>query len=251
MRVAEFSGILIEHILIEHILIEHTLNLAIALNCDSPVEMQTQEEIRKRFCHVARTDSALNYRNDDIETMTVEKMKLELLPVQDPTTFYLTALRLNGRSETPDFYTFLLETNGEMSPLIADGQVILFTHIDLAERALGIAGISAEFKTLSLKNAYLIDVAAALHLLDSENADSSKTIANMLDLFARILTTIGIGVPAVFADTLIELGNYVDTHEFYGDFIEREQMTRARAVDAVRWCLGTIFSVVKLVTRPE
>jgi len=180
------------------------------------------------------------------ETATKEKI---ISP--EPTTFYLTALRLNGRSETPDFYTFLLETGGEMRPLIADGQVIFFTHIDLAEGALGAAGIVAEFKTLSLKNAYLIDVAAALHLLNSENADSSKTIANMLDLFARILTTLGIGVPAVFADTLIELGNYVDTHEFYGDFIEREQMTRARAVDAVRWCLGTIFSVVNLVTRPE
>ncbi len=165
------------------------------------------------------------------------------------TDFYLTGIRTDGRSELPNFYTFLLGQEGEMRPLLAEGQVILFTHPDLAVTALRAAGIEAQFRSpLSVQNAYLIDVAYALRLLAHESADPEKIIANMLDLFAKILTSLGIGVPPIFADTLIELGNYVDANEFYGDFMSREEFLREKAVDAVRWCLGTIFSVARIIT---
>jgi hypothetical protein len=161
--------------------------------------------------------------------------------------FYLTGLRTDGRSERPQFFTFLVEQGGQLLPLVAGGQVILFTRLDLASAALRQAGIDAEFRELSLQNVYLVDVASALYLLERESADPQKLIANMLDLFAKILTALGIGVPSIFADALIDLGNHVDTNEFYGDFIEQEKITRARAIDGVRWCLGTLLSVARIV----
>ena len=164
--------------------------------------------------------------------------------------FYLTGLRTDGNSETPNFYTFLLAQDGQLLPLVTGGQVVLFTHLDLASVALRQAGIDAEFRALGLENVYLVDVAAALYLLERESADPQRLIANMLDLCAKILTALGIGVPSIFADALIELGNYVDTNEFYGDFIARDNITRARAIDGVRWCLGTLFSVARIITRP-
>jgi hypothetical protein len=171
-------------------------------------------------------------------------------PAKTIEEFYLTGLRTDGRSDTPNFFTFLIAQGGNLLPLTADGQVILFTHLDLASDALRQGGIEAEFRSLTLQNVYLVDVAGALYRLERESADPQKLIANTLDLFAKILTTLGIGVPSIFADPLIELGNYVDANEFYGDFIQQEQITRPRAVDAVRWCLGTIFSVARIVTRP-
>jgi hypothetical protein len=164
--------------------------------------------------------------------------------------FYLTGLRIDGRNDRPNFFTFLIAQEGNLLPLTADGQVILFTHLDLASDALRCAGIEAQFRELTLANVYLVDVAAALHMLERESTDSQKIIANMLDLFARILTNLGVGVPSIFADPLIELGNYVDANEYYGDFIQQEKITRPRAIDAVRWCLGTIFSVARVITRP-
>ena len=163
--------------------------------------------------------------------------------------FYLTGLRTDSRSETPNFYTFLVAQGGQLLPLVANGQIVLFTHLDLASIALSRAGIDAEFRALSLENVYLVDVAGALYLLERESADPQRLIANTLDLCAKILTSLGIGVPSIFADALIDLGNHVDTNELYGDFIERESITRPRAIDGVRWCLGTVFSVARIVTR--
>jgi hypothetical protein len=176
----------------------------------------------------------------------MQTVDMEPKPIED---FYLTGIRTDGRSEAPNFYTFLIAQGGQLFPLTAEGQVILFTHLDLASAALRHAGIEAEFRSLGLENVYLIDVAGTLYMLERESADPGKLIANTLDLFAKILTTLGIGVPSIFADALIELGSYVDTHEFYGDFIIQEKITRPRAIDGVRWCLGTIFSVARIVTR--
>ena len=47
---------------------------------------------------------------------------------QETSTFYLTGLRVDGRNDRPDLYTFLIEQGGQMLPLIHDGQVIFFTH---------------------------------------------------------------------------------------------------------------------------
>jgi hypothetical protein len=162
--------------------------------------------------------------------------------------FYLTGLRTDGRNDAPNFFTFLISQEGKLFPLTAEGQVILFTHLDLAGAALRHAGIDAEFRKLTMENVYLVDVAHSLFMLERASADPQKVIANMLDLFAKILTTLGIGVPAIFADTLIDLGNFVDKNEFFGDFIEQAKITRPRAVDAVRWCLGTIISVARIIT---
>ena len=171
-------------------------------------------------------------------------------PVQETATFYLTGLRVDGRNDRPDLYTFLIEQGGQMLPLLHDGQVIFFTHLSLAETALKTAGIVVAFKSVSLENVYLIDVSQTLFLLQSQSVDEGKIIANTLDFFARILTSLGVGVPPVFAEALIEFGNYVDQNTLYGDFIEQKTITRARTIDAVRWCLGTVFSLARILT-PE
>lgn len=164
-------------------------------------------------------------------------------------TFYLTGLRLDGRRDRPDFFTFLIEQNGQMLPLIAEGQVLLFTDVRFAQTALAAAGIQVEFRELSLRNVYLIDVSQTLFLLQSQSSDERKIIANTLDMFARILTSLGVGVPPVFADALIQFGEYVDQNPFYGDFIEQKTITRHRLIDATRWCLGTIFSLAKIISE--
>ncbi len=166
-------------------------------------------------------------------------------------TFFLTGLRLDGRRDRPDFFTFLIEQDGQMLPLIADGQVILFTDIRLAQTALNAANIAAEFRELSLRNVYLIDISQTLFLLQSQSVDERKIIANALDFFARVLTALGVGVPPVFADALIEFGGYADQNPFYGDFIEQKTITRHRLIDAVRWCLGTVFSLARIITNDE
>jgi hypothetical protein len=128
---------------------------------------------------------------------------------------------------------------------------LLFTDIRLARTALDAAGIRVEFRELSLKNVYLIDISQTLFLLQSQSSDERKIIANTLDMFARTLTALGVGVPPVFADALIEFGSYVDQNPFYGDFIEQKTITRHRMIDAVRWCLGTLFSLARIITNDE
>ena len=135
--------------------------------------------------------------------------------------------------------------------MIYDGQVILFTNLSLAHEALVAAGIEVEFRSLSFENVYLIDVSQTLFLLQSQSVDERKIIANTLDFFARILTALGVGVPPVFADALIEFGAYVDQNTFYGDFIEQKKITRARTIDAMRWCLGSVFSLARILTVEE
>lgn len=185
-------------------------------------------------------------------------------PTQGTATFYLTGIRLDGRHDRPNLYTFLIEQSGTeqngteqngikqeslMLPLIHDGQIILFTDLALAQTALKAAHIDVEFRNLSLQNVYLIDVSQTLFLLQSQSVDEQKIIANTLDFFARVLTALGIGVPPVFADALIAFGNYIDQNTFYGDFIEQKSITRHRCIDATRWCLGTVLSLTKLITE--
>lgn len=164
------------------------------------------------------------------------------------TEFYLTGLRTDGRSEIPNFFTFLLEQEGQLHPLLADGQIVLFTHLDLVSEALQAAGIEAQFHDLTLDNVYLIDVAMALHLLAHESADERKVVANLLDLFARTLTALGIALPPVF-EVLMDLGSYADANTYLADFLNAEPYRREQAVDGVRWCLGTILSVSRIISK--
>lgn len=162
---------------------------------------------------------------------------------------YLVGLRTDARSEVPNFYTFLLEQNQNLYPLKQEDQVILFTHLDIAPKALAMAGLPIEFRRpLTLENVYLVDVARALHLLAHKNEDSEQVIANLLDWCARTLTALGVPLPRAF-DVLADLGKHVDQNPFYGDFLNKESYLRERAIDGVRWCVGTIFSLSRLITR--
>lgn len=172
-------------------------------------------------------------------------------PVQAPITeFYLVGLRLDGLSERPDFYTFLLEHDKRLKPLSAHGRILMFTHVDLAEQALHEAGIEVQFRSIGVENTYLIDVARTLYLLNRESADPERVIANTLDFFSRSLTHLGIGVPGLFADALIRLGEHVEHNPLYGDFMQAEPFRREKAIDALRWCLGSLISVTRFITKP-
>ncbi len=152
-------------------------------------------------------------------------------------------LRINGKRDTPDFFTFLLEQNGVLRPLVADGQIVLFRNCDQYEDALALAGIDVAFKQpLTERNVYLLDVAAVLYMLVHESADEEKKIPNLIDYFARALTAIGIPLPPVF-NILSELGTLTDEDPFFGTLMNREKFNRERSIDGIRWCLGTLFSV--------
>jgi hypothetical protein len=162
---------------------------------------------------------------------------------------YLVGLRTDGRSEVPNFYTFLLEQNQELRPLLVEDQVILFTHLELAPQAFALAGIPVQFRRPpSLENVYLIDAARTLHLLAYHDEDNEQVIANFLDWCARTLTALGIPLPPAF-DVLADLGKHVDQHGIYRDFLGKEPYRRERAIDGVRWCLGTIFSLARILTK--
>lgn len=183
------------------------------------------------------------------------------------TRLVLTGIRVDARSETPTFYTFLVlsgthdenrsregtgEAQGtEVRPLVADGQAIFFTHLSLAGDALRAAGIEAELPPLSLEGMHLVDIATALYLLQSEGSDKNAAILNTLSLFADILTTLGIPLPAAFADTLTALGEYLNGNPYFGDFVQQKNVTRQKCLDSVRWCLGTMFSVGRFVMPPD
>ncbi len=157
--------------------------------------------------------------------------------------FYLMGLRLNGKREVPDFYTFLLEQDGMLQPLIADGQIVLFRELDQYAAALTLAQIEVDFKQEPGQNSvYLLDVAAVLYLLTHESSDAEKRIPNLIDYFARALTAMGVPLPPIF-EILGELGTLVDQEPFYGGLMNREKFNRERCIDGVRWCLGTLMSV--------
>lgn len=177
----------------------------------------------------------------------------------------LTGIRVDARSETPTFYTFLVlrepddkgkaeresETQSPVLPLVADGQAIFFTHLSGAGDALRAAGIEADLPPLSPEGMHLVDIATALYLLQSEGSDKNAAILNTLSLFADILTTLGIPLPAPFADTLTALGEYLNGNPYFGDFVQQKNVTRQKCLDSVRWCLGTIFSVGRFVMPPD
>ncbi len=161
--------------------------------------------------------------------------------------FYLMGLRINGKREVPDFYTFLLEQNGVLHPLVADGQIVLFRKVELYREALQLAGIDVEFKAPpSEQVSYLLDVAAVLYLLMHESIDEEKRIPNLIDYFARALTTMGIPLPPVF-EILSELGTSTDEDPFFGTLMNRDNFNRERCIDGIRWCLGTLLSVATIL----
>lgn len=161
--------------------------------------------------------------------------------------FYLMGLRTDAMSETPNFFTFLLEQDGILVPLIKEGRLALFMRPEQAEEALKNTGIEVTFKeSPGVSNTYLLDAAYALHLVAHGKIDPDKVIANLLDWFARTLTALGVPLPPVF-DVLVDLGHFADQNPFIADFLDQEPFRRQRVIDGIRWCLGAILSLSSAV----
>lgn len=171
-----------------------------------------------------------------------------LLPAAEVTinSFYLMGIRIDGTRPDPDFYTYMLDIEGEVHPLLNDGKIHLFEDIHLGVSVLHSLDIMAEFPNDPKDTQiYMLDVAGVLYMLQKESMDTSQKIANLLDFFARSLSGLGVPLPPVF-DILATLGPHVDQDPYFGDFLNSQSFGRERAIDGVRWCLGTLMSLSKI-----
>ncbi len=165
--------------------------------------------------------------------------------------FYLMGIRVNSQRSTPEFYTFLIEQQNKLRPLISNGRVILFCNSMQAEEALAKAGIHTKLKSFSdERNLYLLDIAGALYLLNQENQDHNQKIVNLLDYLARTLTALGIPLPPTF-QILSELGEHLDQNPYFADFLSKKPFQREQAIDGIRWCIGTLFSLSLILFPSE
>ena len=174
--------------------------------------------------------------------------KSVLLPAADViiNSFYLMGIRIDGSRPDPDFYTYMLDIEGDVHPLLHEGRIHLFEDIQQGVSVLHSLNIMAEFPSEAQKSqVYILDVAGVLFLLQKENTDTSQKIANLLDFFARSLSGLGVPLPPVF-DILATLGPHVDQDPYFGDFLNSQSFGRERAIDGVRWCLGTLMSLAKI-----
>ena len=85
--------------------------------------MSTQDKniYNDRLPASLQSDAGASYESARLDTAQEGNMETE-----EQSTFYLTGLRLDGRRDRPDFYTFLIEQNGEMLPLPRAGAGDLF-----------------------------------------------------------------------------------------------------------------------------
>ena len=160
---------------------------------------------------------------------------------------WLFGFRIDPDRESPDVYTLILHGDKDR-PLVADGQIVFFSRLELASSALNLGGIDIEQLGSVPKDVDLLcDLAKTLYLINSENIDPSATILNCLNTVFDLVRATGLSVPIQYKRVLYALADHLTFNREFSNFLFQENIARSTITDAILWCIGAIVSKAKLL----
>jgi hypothetical protein len=161
---------------------------------------------------------------------------------------FLVGFRIDPASESPQFYTlFALGGENERPITTVGDRVVFFSRPQLARRALEIGDPSMQALGEPPEELEMLcDVAHALYLLNSADADEDDVLRECLEIFDDLVRATRLSLPPLYQEALSQLmGVLVEKPEF-GDHL-RETGRRESLEDALLWCVGAVTMKTKMI----
>ena len=138
-------------------------------------------------------------------------------------------------------YTFILNDDGDLAPLIAQESILFFTHLELAETALSTAGVSPPW-IFDTEEVICYNVPAVMRLLQTEDLDPSARILNLINILDDMLIGLQVRVPRHYQSALDAVADHLTFEREYGQFFAESNVTRETTIEGIQWCLGVVFA---------
>jgi hypothetical protein len=160
----------------------------------------------------------------------------------------LVGLRLDPTHEGPQFYTLLAVGGDNERPAIAVGRILFFTRPEQANEVLTRDPTFALLGPPPLEMETFCDVAEALHLVNSQDADPEGVVLECMLVFDDLVRATGIRMPERYQALLTELTARL-TEGAQLRAIFRSSALREHVEDALLWCVGAIAAKATLLAE--
>ena len=160
----------------------------------------------------------------------------------------LLGVRVDAQHEGPQLYTLLAVGGENERPLVADGRVLFFSHPNLAEKALALDTTFAKLGPLPNDIESFCDVAEALHLINSQNADPDGVVLDCLLIFDDLVRATQLHMPDRYQGLLTELAARLTEGTPLGKVFSNRAL-REHVEDALLWCVGAITVKSRIITE--
>lgn len=166
---------------------------------------------------------------------------LPILNAKPSEDLYLVGFRVDPNAEGPQFYTLFAFGGENERPITTVGnRVVLFTRPELSAKALEIGDPSMQALGEPPEDLdTLCDVAQALYLVNSEDADPDRTILDCLEVLDDLVRATRLNMPPIYQEALTEFVEHLTLTPMYGEYL-REHGSRERLEDAFMWCVGAV-----------
>ena len=151
----------------------------------------------------------------------------------------LVGLRLDGQHDGPQFYTLLAVGGDNERPIVAEGRILFFTHPNLAPKALAMDEGLKKFGPPPQEVETFCDIAEALHLVNSQDADPDAVVLDCLLILDDLVRATRLNMPDRYQGLLTELAARLTERDSLKKIFS-SQALRSHVEDALLWCVGAI-----------
>lgn len=160
-------------------------------------------------------------------------------------TLYLVGLRIEPEIFEPQLYTIYVDDD---RPITYKRQPILFVRPDLAEAALQKSDCGAAAFGPAPGEVYTVyDFAEALYTLRHRDEDQDSSLLDCINLVLDFCTVTEGTFPAGYRHCLESLADQLTFDRSFGEFVERNGISRTTVTDALYWSIGMIACQMKLL----
>ncbi len=166
------------------------------------------------------------------------------LPILPPSQAHheelvVVGFRLDGGHDGPQFYTLLAVGGDNERPVTADDRILFFSRPELGTQALALDTELAKLGPAPQEIETFCDVAEALHLINSQDADPDGVVLECLLLCDDLVRATKLHMPDRYQGLLTELTARL-TERAPLSKIFSSHFLREHVEDALLWCIGAV-----------
>ena len=164
-------------------------------------------------------------------------------PPEPLEALYLVGFRLDPDYDGAQFYTLVALEGENERPLVSNGRLIFFAKPGDAKRALKLGDDAMKRLGPPREEVEMLcDLAHALYVANSEDADSDGALMDAIACMDDLLRAIQISVPPEYMGTLSAIAARLSETQEFGSWIKAQGLDRERIEDALLWCIGAVAS---------
>lgn len=160
----------------------------------------------------------------------------------------LVGFRLDSKSEGPQFYTLLAVGGDNERPIANGGHILFFPRLELAAKALASDSSLAHLGPAPTEMETFCDIAEALFLVNSQNADPDGVILDCLLVFDDLVRASKLHMPDRYQGLLTELAARLTERSLLRDIFTSTSL-REHVEDALLWCVGAVTVKSRIISE--